>query len=136
MKNFLISLLVLIGTVSCTNADKSARTTADFNFNWKFHLGDMSEAANAGFNSSDWQDVRLPHDWSVEHSFTQEKTDGATGFLPGGIGWYHKTFQMPANAKNKVTWIEFDGVYTNSEVFEGVFSKRTDINGLLISLMN
>jgi len=117
MKNFLISLLVLIGTVSCTNADKNARTTADFNFNWKFHLGDMPEAAKAGFNSSDWQDVRLPHDWSVEHSFTQEKTDGATGFLPGGIGWYHKTFQMPANAKNKVTWIEFDGVYTNSEVW-------------------
>ena len=59
----------------------------------------------------------MPHDWSVEHSFTQEKTSGATAYLPGGIGWYRKSFTLPSNSSNKVTWIEFDGVYSNSEVW-------------------
>jgi beta-galactosidase len=37
--------------------------------------------------------------------------------LPGGIGWYRKTFTLPVSAKNKIVSIEFDGVYKNSEVW-------------------
>ena len=39
------------------------------------------------------------------------------GALPGGIGWYRKTFTVPAESKNKNIRIEFDGVYKNSEVW-------------------
>src|SRR5690606_18455693 len=37
--------------------------------------------------------------------------------LPGGIGWYRKTFSVPASSKNKQVFVEFDGVYKNSEVW-------------------
>src|SRR4029078_7223206 len=39
------------------------------------------------------------------------------GALPGGLGWYRKTFTIPATAKGKLIFIEFDGVYRNSEVW-------------------
>src|SRR4029434_9228028 len=39
------------------------------------------------------------------------------GALPGGTGWYRKTFNVPATAKGKLVFIDFDGVYRNSEVW-------------------
>ncbi|MEN8662104.1 MAG: sugar-binding domain-containing protein [Lentimonas sp.] len=94
----------------------AARTT-DFNHNWQFHLGDESAAQVSDFDSSAWRTLRLPHDWSIEQSFTQKNAGGAGAFLPGGIGWYRKTFQLPESAKEQITWIEFDGVYNNAEVW-------------------
>ncbi len=111
-KPFLKAFLLLI-FVSCNAPKKSelARITEDFNFNWSFYLEDNTE------KKENWKPVRLPHDWSVEHSFTQENTAGATGFLPGGIGWYKKDFNTISNLEDKLVFIEFDGVYTNSEVW-------------------
>lgn len=45
--------------------------------------------------------------------------DGGSGngFLPGGIGWYRKTFNVPKSWKNKVIYIEFDGIYMDSDVW-------------------
>ena len=58
----------------------------------------------------------LPHDWSVELPFSSDCAS-ATGYLPGGIGWYRKTFTLPtANAGRRVR-ILFDGAYDNSEVW-------------------
>ena len=93
------------------------RITEDFNFGWKFSRGAYTDAHIVEFDDSEWRDVRLPHDWSVEESFTQEDTGGSTAFLPGGIGWYRKTFKMPDDFAGRITWIEFDGVYSNSEVW-------------------
>ena len=42
---------------------------------------------------------------------------GQMAFLPGGIGWYRKTFRMPAAARGREAWLEFDGVYMNSDVW-------------------
>lgn len=94
------------------------RTVVDFNNNWKFHLGDDSLAKNTNFNDSKWRTLNLPHDWSIEQNFSS--TAAATnqgGSLPGGIGWYRKTFTVPSSSINKITRIEFDGVYKNSEVW-------------------
>lgn len=32
---------------------------------WKFHLGEKEEAWYKGFDDSGWEEVALPHDWSV-----------------------------------------------------------------------
>lgn len=40
-----------------------------------------------------------------------------TGYLPGGIGWYRRELQIPAEAKDKKVYVYFEGVYNNSEVF-------------------
>ncbi|MDP4291724.1 MAG: glycoside hydrolase family 2 TIM barrel-domain containing protein, partial [Bacteroidota bacterium] len=39
------------------------------------------------------------------------------GFLPGGIGWYRKKFNIPNDWNDKKVSIYFEGIYMNSEVF-------------------
>ncbi|QCX40320.1 glycoside hydrolase family 2 protein [Aureibaculum algae] len=87
----------------------------DFNFDWKFSLDQKGDAFSRGLNDSKWRDVNLPHDWSVEFPF-EEKLEGATGYLPGGLGWYRKQFSINLE-ENQSAFILFDGVYNNSEVW-------------------
>ena len=94
------------------------RSVIDFNRDWKFFLGNDSAASQTVYNDSKWRKLSLPHDWGIESNFSKDHpatTQG--GALPGGIGWYRKTFIVPAAAKNKNVLIEFDGVYKNSEVW-------------------
>ncbi|WP_200799207.1 glycoside hydrolase family 2 TIM barrel-domain containing protein [Tenacibaculum agarivorans] len=86
----------------------------DFNFNWKFsEVKDTLKPKVVPVNDSNWRDIRLPHDWSVEHSF-DKKWDGATGYLPGGVGMYQKHFVTEHDSSEKSTYILFDGVYNNA----------------------
>ena len=94
------------------------RQTENFDRSWRFHLGDVPQAQQPGFVDSTWRKLDLPHDWSIEGPFSEQHPAGvAGGALPGGIGWYHKTFSLPAGDTGKVVFIEFDGVYRNSEVW-------------------
>ena len=109
---FVFDLLLQLNTVA------QVRSEIDFNNGWKFYLGDDSLAKEPSYNDSKWRKLSLPHDWSIESDFKKEfpaTTQG--GALPGGIGWYRKTFTFPVSAKNKNISIAFDGVYKNSEVW-------------------
>lgn len=118
IKVVILFLMVAVSFSACNHTiTKTSGREQDFNFDWKFHLGDVAHAAFPDFKDDEWRAIRLPHDWSVEHSFTQENTAGATAFLPGGIGWYRKTFKISEKDIGKATWIVFDGIYTNSEVW-------------------
>ncbi|MRX46681.1 glycoside hydrolase family 2 TIM barrel-domain containing protein [Pedobacter puniceum] len=99
------------------------RTQINFNYDWKFKLGDEPEAKNIAFNDDAWRKLNLPHDWSIEADFAKEHpATNQGGALPGGIAWYRKTFKTPANTQNKSVSIQFDGVYQYSEVWiNGVF---------------
>ena len=95
-----------------------AREVLDFNFDWHFYLGDARENDMIGKPGQyQWKTIRLPHDWSVESSFTTANTGASTGFLPGGIGWYKKEFSLTESDKDKVIRIEFDGIYNNAKVW-------------------
>src|SRR5262245_51389685 len=92
--------------------------TTTFDQNWRFHLGDVAGAQQRAFVDSGWRKIDLPHDWSIEGPFNEQAPAGvAGGALPGGIGWYRKTFSLPAGDTSKVVFVEFDGVYRNSEVW-------------------
>ncbi|MEM9928477.1 MAG: sugar-binding domain-containing protein [Bacteroidota bacterium] len=99
---------------ACSGNSTSPRTTQDFNFSWKFHLGELDDVNASAIK---WEDVRLPHDWSIVQGYQAEGTAASTGFVPGGIGYYKKEFSLPASDQGKVTWIEFDGIFCNSEVW-------------------
>jgi len=94
------------------------RTETNFNKDWKFFLGDRKDAQSTTFQDSDWRKLSLPHDWSIEGDFKKEhpSTNGG-GALPGGIGWYRKTFTLPETSRGLITTIKFDGVYKYSEVW-------------------
>lgn len=112
----LLFLMVGWGCGKYTSPDK--RNVSLFDFDWKFHRGDVAGANEIGFNDNSWQPVNLPHDWSIAGPFSRNNPSGSGGgYLPGGIGWYRKTFQLPASDDGKAVWIQFDGVYMNSEVW-------------------
>jgi beta-galactosidase len=73
------------------------------------------------FKPADWQKVDLPHDWLVEETFVNDNSLGSqpatTGFLPTGIGFYRKEFEIPEEDKGQKISIEFDGIYRNSSVW-------------------
>jgi len=89
-----------------------------FNFNWKFHLGDIKEGEKIELNDGNWRKLDVPHDWSIEGKIDKnEPAGGNGGYLPTGIGWYKKHFEVSENDLKKIIWIEFDGVYMNSDVW-------------------
>jgi len=97
---------------------ENARSILNFGKDWKFYLGDAVGADVSGFDDSSWRKLNLPHDWSVEGEFSDKNpaTPGG-GALPGGIGWYRKSFDVAAEDLNRSVFIDFDGVYQNSEVW-------------------
>lgn len=111
------SFLLLI-TVWLSGIAFSQRIINDFNNDWKFHLGDNKTYSQSDFDHVSWRNLHLPHDWSIEGKFDSINPAGnAGGALPGGIGWYRKAFSIHSSSKDKKTFIEFDGIYRNSEVW-------------------
>ena len=97
---------------------QTGRQTLDFDKGWRFRLGDDKNVESTSFNDKSWRQLDLPHDWSIEGTFSKNnpaKPEG--GALPGGLGWYRKTFTIPATDKNKIIYIDFDGVYQKSDVW-------------------
>ncbi|NMA72935.1 MAG: glycoside hydrolase family 2 protein [Bacteroidales bacterium] len=86
------------------------------NDNWKFTLNEVENGQNPTLNDRHWQTVNLPHDWSVQQQLSPSLAS-CTGYLPGGIGWYRKTFTIPQNQKDKKVYLYFEGVYNRSEVY-------------------
>jgi beta-galactosidase len=113
---FVVAITVLF--TGCNGEQQAVREKMNFGTGWKFQLGDTSGAFSPEFDDSGWRSLNLPHDWSIEGSFSIDNpaTPGG-GALPGGIGWYRKTFSIPAQQGNKLFFIDFDGVYMNSEVW-------------------
>jgi beta-galactosidase len=111
-------IMLVVASVSVCHAQTLARITDRFDFDWKFILTDVPEAKEPGFDDAAWTDVRLPHDWSIGQSFVENNWRlGSMAYLPGGIGWYRKSFELPAEQKGKRIYIHFDGVYHQSDVY-------------------
>lgn len=112
------ALLIVLLLLASFHVTAQTRTVADFDKGWHFHLGEVSGAEDPALKDAAWRTLDLPHDWSIEGKFA--KDNPATpegGALPGGIGWYRKTFTVPAADKNKKMYIDFDGVYQKSTVW-------------------
>ena len=95
-----------------------------FDHDWLFFRGPGAGGDQPAKDEAGWKPVDLPHDWSIEdlpgtHSpFHPEALSGVSGgFTTGGLGWYRKTFTVPASQRHKRIFIQFDGVYMNAEVW-------------------
>jgi beta-galactosidase len=129
------------GVVSALNIDMTAQQAAETNYpprrssfdsDWKFFLGDPEGAQSPDFNDNDWRLLDLPHDWSIEGTFSQGAPAAGTGaYLPTGIGWYRKQFLLPAGTSGKRVTLQFDGVYQRSEVWINGKSKGMRPNGFI-----
>ena len=114
---FILSFLtIVLLNNNNVSGQLAGREVQNFNFDWKFFKGDLPNGQDPALDDSGWRKLDLPHDWSIEGNFNKSFAS-STGFLPGGIGWYRKSFLIPANEKNRKVFVSFDGIYNNSEVW-------------------
>ena len=114
---FLFSSILLLNL-------QGQRHTILFDTDWKFYRGGAQGAEQPGFDDSDWRNLDLPHDWSIEDlpgtssPFSADAISQVSGgFTTGGTGWYRKTFILPEEQKNKRVVVLFEGIYMNSEIW-------------------
>ena len=75
------------------------------------------------FDDSSWQKVSLPHDWAVDLPYSPEASHShgykciGWRYPENSVGWYRKHIEIPAEDKGKQFFIEFEGIYRDSEVF-------------------
>ncbi|MBS1813376.1 MAG: DUF4982 domain-containing protein [Acidobacteria bacterium] len=122
----LLIILFVLSTLSCPAAARhpvasppsTSRTVQNFDFDWRFTHGDVPAASAENFNDSAWRKLDVPHDWSIEGEYAKDNPGGGSvGYLPAGIGWYRKTFDVSADALRKDTEVLFDGVFMDSTVW-------------------
>lgn len=120
MKNLLLILFGVFAVlqVACSSRQAYYRHRKRFTQNWRFHLGDIENGQAPGLSDTAWRLLDLPHDWSIEGSFSKDYPAGpGGGALPGGIGWYRKSFTISASDPAKMYFIDFDGIYRDSKVW-------------------
>ncbi|MGN1263457.1 MAG: sugar-binding domain-containing protein, partial [Prevotella sp.] len=115
MKRLLFMIAVIVTTAANAGAAES-RIRQNFDFDWKFALNLKGDFSAADADDSGWNDVQLPHDWSISLDF-DGKVSGSVAHLPGGMGWYRKTFTLPKEMHGKKVAIHFDGIFMNSDVW-------------------
>lgn len=105
-----------------TDASKDFQhATGYFSYLAKAAYGDGPAAP--AFDDRAWRTLDLPHDWVVELPFSPVGTlshgSKAVGrhFPENSVGWYRKTFTLPATDKGRHIRIRFDGVYRNAKVW-------------------
>jgi beta-galactosidase len=104
----------------------------------------VAGAAAPDFDDGDWTAIDLPHDWAVELPFTPGLSPPATGddpcaehgFRPLGrdypatsIGWYRRSFEIPASDRGGHLALEFDGVFRNCIVMLNGFVVGANLSG-------
>ena len=101
------------------NNASAQRIETNFNNKWHFTLEDDAAFSSEHFDDSSWEMLNVPHDWSFEKGVRDGGDQGqGGGYHDGGIGWYRKYFDVKKESLSKTTYINFDGVYMNSEVWE------------------
>lgn len=126
-----LAFMTFTGITSCKGkAQKEAFTrTISFDSGWRFMKDSLINAANPDFDDSKWRTLDVPHDWSIEDlpgqngediigPFDKSAVDKmSSGYTVGGVGWYRKSFTTKAEDKGKIFYLQFDGVYMNSDVW-------------------
>jgi beta-galactosidase len=88
------------------------------------HAGENVSFVQPNLDDRGWRSLDLPHDWAVELPFDPRanynhgfKAIGDPRFGTNNVGWYRRTFTLPAGDAGKRLWLEFDGVYRNCLVW-------------------
>ncbi len=133
MKASFFYLVLFLFFANTVKAQVSFGKPEKINSAWKFNLGDDPKASSPGFDDQHWQKVNLPHDWSVKGHLSPSLAS-CTGYLPGGIGWYRKSIEIPATKQGEKVYLYFEGIYNHSEVYINGHTLGNRPNGY-VSLM-
>jgi hypothetical protein len=118
MKKHLLTVALLLLAAVPAAGQVSFGRTEKIDTGWQFMLlpdGAVTEVGIPEFGRTA-RTVDLPHDWSVEGVLSPDAAS-ATGYLPGGVGWYRKTVDIPAKCAGQKVYLCFEGVYNRSTVW-------------------
>lgn len=116
-KRIILSALVAASSLLVTADDGRKRL---LNNGWRFHLTDSATITEKVTEIQDslWQNISLPHDWSVLQPFDKDAAPGNDGaYLPGGVAWYTTNLNIDQDSVDRVFKLYFEGVYERSEVY-------------------
>jgi len=124
---YITSCALLAFAITIAHAQSGAETVRhadNLDTGWRFHLGAAHDAIVPAYDDSSWRRVDVPHDYVVEGTFSKINPAPSEyirddwywlhAYLPLRPAVYRKTISIPANAKGKRLWLEFDGVFSNS----------------------
>lgn len=93
--------------------------------------------ASPNFDDRAWRSLDVPHDWAVEQPFSKDashshgyKTVGWK-YPENSVGWYRKSFTIPASDLGRKITIQFDGVFRNSIVWVNGFYLGLEHSGYM-----
>jgi beta-galactosidase len=119
-----VALFLVASLALRASPDASPRRIQSLDADWRFHLGEEPEAVRPDFDDHGWRRVDVPHDYVLEEKFTEKDPHPEQGlrsdwhwlhgYLPVQPAVYRKALMIPAEAKGKRLWLEFDGVFSNS----------------------
>lgn len=123
---FTLVSTILNGALLAQQETGSARINQLFDFDWKFHYGDIKGAQEYVFNDADWKALDLPHDFQINQPW-DSTAGGARGFKAMGVGWYRKTFKINPEWRGKKIVLDFEGIMLTGEIWvNGVKAGETD----------
>jgi beta-galactosidase len=100
---------------------------ANNGFTYLAKAGDGGGAAAADFDDRGWRTLNLPHDWAVELPFDGRGSEShgykaiGRNFPENSVGWYRKSFSIPAADLGRHITVEFDGAFRDSMVWVNGF---------------
>jgi beta-galactosidase len=125
----LFTVFAAIFFIGCEEITTDLNTrNIDFNEGWKFIEDSAITAYSVDFDDSDWRKIDLPHDWSVEDFPEQDSLHVGpfhksmemghdVGYLRGGTGWYRKHFTLSSVNDDKIAYLYFDGVQSETTLW-------------------
>lgn len=136
--------ILLLAFILLTHSDIGwGREVINFNFDWFFHWGELSNPPTAlpSPNDSEWKKIDVPHDFQIAQPWVEpspeerpDNTDGAANFKSRlssrafkemGTGWYVKSYTPAEHLQGQRILIDFEGimyvgdVYLNGELIGG-----------------
>ena len=89
-----------------------------FNDRWTFEKVDQDDRLKAFYGDDNKIIVTLPYDAMIREKRDKECPAGAqSGFYPGGVYTYEKSFLAPEEWKNQDVVLEFEGIYGTARVW-------------------
>lgn len=131
---FVVSFFLLFSLTACGSAP-SPREVVVLEEGWLFTREDSEAFAATDYDASNWQQVRVPHDWAIAGPFDmtidRQKVKvledgesrellraGRTGALPFiGTGWYRYDLGSLPLREGQCYRLEFDGAMSRAEVY-------------------
>jgi beta-galactosidase len=114
---FVGSALIALVILCCAPHTRAEKI--NFDPDWRFIKQDLPDAKNAQFDDSSWTTVSCPHTYNDIDTFDDYSLAGHRGEQNqfGGRTWYRKTFDAPAEWKDKKVYIEFEAARQVAEVY-------------------